>query len=179
MELTRSNTLDAQRGRRMTGSASQAMDVVFGLLLGDKIVGRGSRGREGLGVRPRREAGRDPRELSGPAGRGGLLAVCRGRGVFTRGAKRVLVRGHAAFELHGGDRDPSFGLRSVGKRGPKPVPPDRCSAVTLRDNPSSGNRRSRRLFVVCWANPSCRQDLPWPGVPEPPLATRAPREARI
>ena len=41
----------------MTGSASQAMDVVFRLLLGEKIIGRGSRGREGLGIRPRAEAG--------------------------------------------------------------------------------------------------------------------------
>ena len=44
-------------GRRMTGSASQAMDVVFRMLLGEKILGRGSRGREGLGIRPRPEAG--------------------------------------------------------------------------------------------------------------------------
>ena len=41
----------------MTGSASQAMDVVFRLLLGEKIVGRGSRGREGLGIGPPPEAG--------------------------------------------------------------------------------------------------------------------------
>ena len=44
-------------GRRMTGSASQAMDVVFRLLLGEKILGRGSRGREGLGIGPPPEAG--------------------------------------------------------------------------------------------------------------------------
>ena len=49
----------------MTGSASQAMDVVFGLLLGEKIVGRGSRGREGLGIGPRAEAGglREAKEM--------------------------------------------------------------------------------------------------------------------
>ena len=49
----------------MTGSASQAMDVVCRLLLGEKIIGRGSRGREELGVRPRREAGglREAKEM--------------------------------------------------------------------------------------------------------------------
>ena len=47
----------APRGRRMTGSASQAMDVVFRLLPGEKIVGRGSRGREGLGAGTPPEAG--------------------------------------------------------------------------------------------------------------------------
>ena len=41
----------------MTGSASQAMDVVSRLLLGEKILGRGSRGREGLGIGPPEEAG--------------------------------------------------------------------------------------------------------------------------
>ena len=41
----------------MTGNASQAMDVVSGLLLGEKIIGRGSRGREGLGIGPPPEAG--------------------------------------------------------------------------------------------------------------------------
>ena len=41
----------------MTGSASQAMDVVSRLLLGEKILGRGSRGREGLGAGPPPEAG--------------------------------------------------------------------------------------------------------------------------
>ena len=41
----------------MTGSASQAMDVVLGMLLGEKILGRGSRGRERLRIGPREEAG--------------------------------------------------------------------------------------------------------------------------
>ena len=43
------------------------MDVVYiGMLLGEKILGMGSRGREGLGVRPRREAGglREAKEMN-------------------------------------------------------------------------------------------------------------------
>ena len=41
------------------------MDVVFRLLLGEKILGKGSRGREGLGIRVPREGGglREAKEM--------------------------------------------------------------------------------------------------------------------
>ena len=90
----------------MTGSASQAMDVVFRLLLGEKIVGRGSRGREGLGIGPRAEAGGYLDMF--------ILGGCLACGAKFTKVKGLLGRGRLQ-ELPKSSQDPS----KHPQRGPK------------------------------------------------------------